>query len=619
MKKYNMVLWLAFGFTALQAQVVFDNPFPQITQNVSFSYTPQDHLKNVEQIEAYAYLSNGKPTEPSMQKVDLQKVGNSWKGQINPQNQTKGLILAFFEAGKTKPENNKGKGYTQIFYDEKKKPLSGAWMSLTIIQDFVYYLEIEKNQKNEWTKQEFKNHPDNKLRYFNAYATVMLNKDEKKALSELKKLEKKKNLDEDEMGVIYYAYRGRKDKAKMQEWEQKILAQYPNGSVAENQRMMGIYAEPDADKRSELMQAFLQDFPNSSRKNDFETSMYWSKIDKAAKDKNLEEVRKLIQQAPENTKGELAGYANNYAWELAESGENLEIAEVISKFTLEVQRENLQNPQAKYAQTPAIREQNIKYTLGMYLDTYGWILYKQEKYLDALGYFKEAISVNEGNQKDTEYLERYFLAQDKVEKMLLENLVKAAKADQEHKTRLRRIYVQEKKSEEGFERYISAMEAEGKAKAQEEILKKMLNKKSPNFEIRDLAGKSVSLKSLQGKVLVIDFWATWCGPCLASFPGMQKAVSQYKDDKDVVFLFVGTWDEEKNVKEWAEKNKDKYSFYILYDKENKMVGSFEVDGIPNKFVIDKKGQIRFNSSGFNGSAEATRNEMEVMIEAAKKQ
>ncbi|MFN3315832.1 MAG: hypothetical protein ACK40K_03405, partial [Raineya sp.] len=289
MKKYSILLWLAFGFTALQAQVVFENAFPQAGQSVPFTYTPQNHLKNVENIEAYVYLSDGKLTEPSMQKVDLQKAGSIWKGQINPKNDTKGLMLAFFETGKTEAENNKGKGYTQIFYDEKKKPLSGAFMSLLIISDFVRYFEIEKEQKKEWAKQEFKNHPDNKLRYFNAYATLVLNKDDKKAFSELKSLEKKKNLEEDEMNVLYYAYRGRKDQAKMQEWEQKILAQYPKGSMVENQKVTAIFREQNAEKRNDLINNFLQEYPNSARKNDFEAMRYWSGIRKASESKDLQE------------------------------------------------------------------------------------------------------------------------------------------------------------------------------------------------------------------------------------------------------------------------------------------------------------------------------------------
>ncbi|GAB4123383.1 MAG: hypothetical protein OHK0045_23620 [Raineya sp.] len=622
MKNYNIILLLTFTFTTLQAQVVFDTPYPQAAQVVSFTYTPQEHLKNVEQIEAYAYLGNGKNEVPTMQKVNLEKTNQTWKGQVAPQTDTKSFIIAFFEKGETIPENNKGKGYTQIFYDEKKKPLSGAWMGLNIITNFVYYLEINKSQKIEWARQEFRNHPDNKLRYFDAYTTLILNGDNKKALDELKKLEKKKNLDEDEMVIIYDTHRKQKNQAKTQEWEKKITARYPKSSFSERIKADKIYEEKDADRRVELIKEFLNNYPNSQYKKNFEEILYWRLIFKAAKNNNLEETSRLLEKAPEDIKNELAIQANNYAWELAEENQNLAIAEKLSKFAVEVQNTALQNveqTQNKDTQIPALREQSIKFSLGMYWDTYGWVLYKQEKYLEALGAFKEAISIHPHNQKDTDYLERYFLAQDKAEKMLLENLVKTNRADQKHKYRLRKLYVMEKKSEEGFEQYLSEMEAEGKRKVQEEILEEITEQKSPNFEIKDLEGKSISLKSLQGKVVVIDFWATWCGPCLSSFPGMQKSVSQYKDDKEVVFLFVGTMDTEKNVKEWAEKNKEKYSFYILYDKENKMSNSFGVKAIPNKFVLDKKGQIRFNRVGFNGSAEATRYELEVMIEAAKKQ
>lgn len=163
------------------------------------------------------------------------------------------------------------------------------------------------------------------------------------------------------------------------------------------------------------------------------------------------------------------------------------------------------------------------------------------------------------------------------------------------------------------------MEAEAQKNAYEAILKKLVNAKTPNFQIKDLSGKTVSLKSLQGKIVIMDFWATWCGPCLASFPGMKEAVNQYKDDKEVAFLFVATWDRKDEVVKWAEKNKDKYPFYILYDDNNKLAQDFGIEGLPTKFILGKKGETRYISVGASSSPEATRSEIQNIVEALKKQ
>jgi len=76
---------------------------------------------------------------PAMQKLSLEKAGKIWKGQIPTQTDTKSILLAIFEAGTTKTDNNNNKGYTQILYDAKKKPLSRTYASLAIAKNFLIF------------------------------------------------------------------------------------------------------------------------------------------------------------------------------------------------------------------------------------------------------------------------------------------------------------------------------------------------------------------------------------------------------------------------------------------------------------------------------------------------
>lgn len=152
----------------------------------------------------------------------------------------------------------------------------------------------------------------------------------------------------------------------------------------------------------------------------------------------------------------------------------------------------------------------------------------------------------------------------------------------------------------------------------------MVKKEAPKFSLLDLSGKEISLASLKGKVIVLDFWATWCGPCKISFPGMQAAVNKYVNDPDVVFLFINTWQKEENYKELVNNfiNENKYSFHVLFDemknRDQATVSAYGVKGIPTKVVIDKDGFIRFQSSGGGADVEKIVHEISTKIELARK-
>lgn len=105
---------------------------------------------------------------------------------------------------------------------------------------------------------------------------------------------------------------------------------------------------------------------------------------------------------------------------------------------------------------------------------------------------------------------------------------------------------------------------------------------------------------------------------------MQAAVNKYKDDKEVEFLFIDTWQREENYKEVVKDfiTEHKYTFHVLFDemkdREKATTTAYGVRGIPHKVVIDKEGFIRFESSGGSADVEKIVAEMEAKIELARK-
>lgn len=118
----------------------------------------------------------------------------------------------------------------------------------------------------------------------------------------------------------------------------------------------------------------------------------------------------------------------------------------------------------------------------------------------------------------------------------------------------------------------------------------VLPRPAPNFTLPNLAGEKIALESHRGKVVLIDFWATWCKPCVKSMPALQKLHDQFVSKNFTVLGISTDEDGKKKVEPFIKKHKIAYP--ILLDAEdNPAWEAYKVKVIPMMFLVDPKGQI----------------------------
>jgi peroxiredoxin len=123
---------------------------------------------------------------------------------------------------------------------------------------------------------------------------------------------------------------------------------------------------------------------------------------------------------------------------------------------------------------------------------------------------------------------------------------------------------------------------------------------SPDFTLPDLSGQSVTLSKLRGNVVVVDFWATWCGPCKAELPSLQDLYVRYKA-RGLVVLAVDVGESASLVKTYV--SGQNYTFTVLLDSTSEVARRYGVNGIPATFVVDTQGVIRKTTVGYAPGAE----------------
>jgi peroxiredoxin len=184
---------------------------------------------------------------------------------------------------------------------------------------------------------------------------------------------------------------------------------------------------------------------------------------------------------------------------------------------------------------------------------------------------------------------------------------------------LKDAYSAEKGGARGFPEFLAEIEAIAREKLRADLQAKLLDEPAPDFSLASLKGDLVSLAGLRGRVVLVDFWASWCEPCLNSFPGMKRTMENFRNDRGVRFLFVNSWervaDRKRNAAEFMAAHD--YPFEVLLDLQDKVIAAFQVEAIPTQFIIDGRGRVRFRNEGFPGNIEDQVEELAMMIDIVR--
>ncbi len=142
------------------------------------------------------------------------------------------------------------------------------------------------------------------------------------------------------------------------------------------------------------------------------------------------------------------------------------------------------------------------------------------------------------------------------------------------------------------------------------------NGMAPSFTLQPISQGPVPTGTTPGKILVVDFFATWCSPCIAELPELERLRADLQTNRDIEFLLVGTnkgGDTAERVRVFAQRRH--ISLPVAFDPEQRTMHAFGLTGFPTLVVIDRTGHVRLTHTGYNSSETSFRHDLTQLLQS----
>lgn len=405
---------------------------------------------------------------------------------------------------------------------------------------------------------------------------------------------------------VVTAYRIMGDKAKSDSVKKIVTKEYPTSPLAIRTLYSKAREMDNPDEKLKALQKVIQNTENDR----YRTQSYEEIFYLYQEEGNVQRMAWYAEQVEESPWPWKARQLNGLANAFIEQGDSLELALDYAKKASRAVPEEMVGPVritdegqfiSSYVEdTVATRKRDeIKSDI---LATFGLIHIKRKQYDTAGGYLKKAMQLEE-TEAAKQNLAQLYMKTNRPEKAfdIYWDLLMEEPVNKDYKKKLKQAYIDFNGSEKGFKNETAKLDERWKKEMVRKYNDERLDKEAPSLSsITDLEGHSLDPTSLENKVVVIDLWATWCGPCLSAFPYLQKVYEKYEDNPEVKFIVLNSgWGNTiKDARKW--KKKVDYTFPLYYDEGSEVTEAFGVRGIPTTFILGEGGNIQFKKTGFRG-------------------